>query len=204
MKPGSQTSKRGLTIPEVAIYSTILLILLGGVVFVVEGGARYFRLAQAHETVNRQAVLGLSKMRRELVNASQSSTIISTTPQPHILFLSPFEMAPSTSEEYTYSGTTLEYKKWVCFYRNSDNQLVMTEFAPPSPPVTDPGAEPPPDFATDILPALARPLANNVSRVEFTSPSSAVYELTIETEEQTASDRSTKLELISSVRLINS
>jgi hypothetical protein len=202
MSPGSRS--RGFTLIEVAVYSAVLLLLLGGVFMVVEGGMRYFRLAEAHETVNQQAVIAMGRIRGELANGSQTSLNPGAAPQPHILFLSPFGMDGSGEEEYEYggNGTQVLWKKWVCFYRDGQSRLVRAEFDVPD--VIDPSVPVVPDFAVDILPLPAQTLATNVSAVNFQFfPAPAVIRITVETEDRTASDRTTNVELISSVRLVN-
>lgn len=204
MSRGSR-NKRAFTLIEVAVYSSILLLLLGGVFMVVEGGMRYFRLASAHETVNQQAVIALSRVRAELANASQSSVVIDTSPQNYILFLSPFGLESSTDpadQIYEYQDNQLIWKKWVCFYRDSSERLVRAELDTPD--ENNPSTPPIPDFAGEILPLPTRTVAHNVEAVSFQFfPAPAVVRITVETQQDTASDRTTNLELVSSARLVN-
>jgi hypothetical protein len=172
---------------------------------VVEGGLRYFRLASAHETVNQQAVIALSRIRAELANASQSSVVIDTTPQNYILFLSPFGLESSsdpTDQIYEYQDNQLVWKKWVCFYRNSSERLVRAELGTAE--TNDPSVPPIPDFSSEILPLPAQTVAHNVEAINFQFfPAPAVVRITVETREDTGSDRTTNMELISSARLVN-
>lgn len=202
MSPGLRN--KGFTIIEVVVYSSVLLFLLGGIFMVVEGGSRYFRLAEAHETVNQQAVIAMARVRAELTNGSQTSLNPETTPRNHILFLSPFGLEGSGEEDYEYGGdgTQLLWKTWVCFYRDDQNRLVRAEVDAPDD--IDPSAAPLPDFTADILPRPTQTMATNVAAVNFQFfPAPSVIRVTIETEKRTASDRTTNVELISSVRLVN-
>jgi type II secretory pathway pseudopilin PulG len=200
MNLGSRS--RGFTLVEVVVYSSVLLFLLGGIFMVVEGGSRYFRLAEAHETVNQQAVIAMSRIRGELTNGSQASLNPSNTPQDHILFLSPFGMDDTNEDDYEYDGTQLIWKKWVCFYLDGEDRLVRAEFDTPDSP--DPSVPPLPNFTADILPRPTRTMATNVAAVNFQFfPAPSVIRVTIETEKRTGSDRTTNVELISSVRLVN-
>jgi hypothetical protein len=186
----------------VSIYSAVLLLLLTGVYSVVEGGARYYRLAQAHQTVNQQAVIGMERVTRELSTASQSTTLpASASPQDHVLFLSA-EPAATATGGFTFDGPSLEWKKWVCFYVNGSDQLVRAEDELTLV-VTSPSAAPTRDFVTDMLPLPARPVAQGITEVEFMRAAPAVMQVEIVASTRTGSGKSTDVRLLSSVRLIN-
>lgn len=201
-------NRRGFTLIEVAVVSAVILLLMSGVYTVVAGGMRYLRLAQAHQTVNQQAVVGMRRVISEVSCASQSALQHADLPRDYLLFLSPLAPGPAASTDYTYNGTSLEWKKWVCFYLDDDNRLVRAELALPTP-TTNPGGEAIPDFANDILPLPAQPVAHNVEEVDFSTPASGAVTVELRTFQETGSakadgtKRETAMRLISSLRIVN-
>lgn len=203
MSLGSRS--RGFTLIEVSVYSLVLLLLLGGVFMVVEGGLRYFRQAEAQETVNQQASIALARVRQELANASQSGVYLQKAPREHILFLSPFGKKGSGQDQYEYGvdGSQVLWKKWVCFYVDSEDRLVRAE-SELSTPVLEPSDEKPLKFNKDILPLPAETVAHNVVGLDFQYfPPPAVIRVSVETRATTGSDRTTSITMLSSVRLTN-
>jgi Prokaryotic N-terminal methylation motif len=204
MRPGSRIrNPRAFTLLEVTVYSALLLVLMGGVYAVVIGGFKYLRLAQAHETVNQQAAIGMKRITMELANASQSGYVVGgPAADQHIMFLSMSGPLPADPDDRTFQGAQVEWKKWVCFYRNGNGQLVRAE-RPLAGPATDPSVPAPPNFAADILPLPANPIAQNVDKLDFAPAGAAIIRVILETRVDTSSDHLTNLRLESSVRLIN-
>lgn len=199
MRPGLRS--RGATLIEVVVYSGVLLMLMGGVYFVVEGGMRNLRLAGAGQTASQQAMVGLRKILFELGPASQTSLEVSSLPQEHVTFLSP-DPPEGGLPGYTFSGPLMEWKKWVSIFQDG-TRIVRVEDELTSP-TTDPASEAVPGFAADVLTwSPPKLLANNIGELRFNRLNSAVVTVEIVTSVQTGTDRTTGVELISSVRLLN-
>lgn len=206
MKPGSHN--RAFTLIEVSIYSAVLLLLMGGVYSVVVGGFRYLRLAQAQETVNQQALVGMRRMTTLLEGGSQSNLVIGgAVDDQHIIFLSLSGPEPADPDVLTFTGVLPNWQKWVCFYKNAQDQLVRAEL-PVGTPGPDPLAHAAPTFAGDILPLDAQPIAQNVFRLNFnyaTPPQVAIeLETKVDTNSGTVTNpTSTNLRMEASATLLN-
>lgn len=195
---------KGFSLLEVVVYQAILLMLMGGLYITVISGMRFLRTSDVYQDVIRQAHIGLHKMSRELTNGSQGSLNFSAAPTPHVVFLSPEVLLPNRAQ-WTYSGSDLQYHKWVCFYRNAPNQsLVRCEEAATGAPVTWSGIPPVPDFATVFQPLAVETLARFIVNLEFTAGvTSGSIDIRLTAERQTSSDRQTALEVRANVRLEN-
>jgi hypothetical protein len=205
LRAGSRN--RGATLIEVTIYSAVLIMLLGGLWVVVEGGMRFLRLSEAGQTVNQQAVIGLRKVLQELTPASQASLDLPLTappplPQDHVTFLSP-ESPEGDPPGYTFAGgSDMEWRKWISIFQDG-NQLVRVE-SELGTFVTDPATVPIPDFATVVTAWPRRkPIANDVADANFFRINPAVVRVEIVTSVSTGTGKTTDMQLISSVRLLN-
>ena len=202
MRVGSPS--RAATLIELAVYSSLLLVLLAGTYTVVEGGARYLRLAEAGETASQQAIQAISKVSFELEQASQISLEVDSAPQEHLTFMSPLPVdGVAPGPPFDAGGTNMHYRKWVSVFQDA-NQLVKVENGFPSPGVVDPAAQPIPDFTAQVLTwPRRRPLANHILSVTFTEPSPAVVRIDLTTSVITGTNKATEIQLASSVRLLN-
>jgi len=149
-------TRNGFTVIETLVFATILLVLMGSIVLVIQGGLRYMRTTTAYQDAQRQVVVGIQKMREDL---SKSTTARREPPSPlldsdHIIFLSPTPPPPDV--DWTYDGSDLEYHYWVCYYfDSSSNELVRIQI--PIPPSTSNETADPPELAD----FLSQPKDNN-------------------------------------------
>lgn len=151
-RPMSSSSARrrgaAFTLLEVMIFSTILLLLMGCIAMVLEGGMRYLRLGGAYQDAQNQTLVGMRHMLEELGQC----TVVCRAPSPavnsdFVIVLSPEPLPPAGG--WTYQGTGLEYHQWLCFYRDgASNELVRATLpiaggpflsgdAPPAPPLAE-------------------------------------------------------------------
>ena len=99
-------------------------------------------------------------------------------------------------------GPNLEWKKWVSLFLDGD-QLVKAEDELPSF-VTDPLSVPIPNYLADVSTwTPRRPLAEKVSFVRFSRLNPSVVRVELTTSVTTGTNKTSELELISSVRLMN-
>lgn len=201
MRVGSPS--RGATLIELAVYSSLLFMLLAGTYTVVEGGARYLRLAEAGETASQQAIQAINKVSFELEQASQISLEVDVAPQEHVTFMSPRPadgIAPGPP--FDAGGTNMYYRKWVSVFQVGE-QLVKVENGFAAPGEIDP-AQPIPNFTADVLTWPRRKaLANHILNLSFTEPSPAVVRIDVTTSVITGTNKTTEIQLASSVRLLN-
>ena len=190
--PGLQNKSRfpnrtGMTLIEVVIYISVLGLLLAGVYGTVITGFRYLRLAQAQETANQQASTALSQICQELENSSQTGYVIGGTPgDQHVIFLSLSAPQPADPDDLSFStGSQPDWQKWVCFYKNSSNQLVRTELATGTGPDPVPSNHTPPNFTADILPLTGQPVAQNIFKLDFDDTNIPRVEVVVETRVET-------------------
>lgn len=140
---------RGFTIVETMVFCTIVLLLMGCIVMVVQGGMRYLRLGTAYQDAQSQTLVGMRRMLQELGECSvaQRAPASPLADADHVIALWPQPEAPATL--WTYKGSELEYHQWVGFYRDAQtNDLVRatqriagapvaSRDAPPAPPLDD-------------------------------------------------------------------
>ncbi|MBI3926961.1 MAG: hypothetical protein HY319_15605 [Armatimonadetes bacterium] len=195
-------NRRAFSLLELVIYCALLLFLLGGLHLLVTTGMRYLQLGTAYETVQQQSQIGLRKTVDEIANSSRAAVHFDTAPTPHVILLSAERLLPD-QEHWTYSGTQLEYRKWVCFYRDPDRQALVRSELDAGGLFTDPTAAARPAFAA-FEAAPGRVLADHVSDLSFRFGATTQFvRVQITTLEATASDRATRVTLATEVQLQN-
>lgn len=145
------TRRRGFSLIEMCVYSSLLLMLLGGLYLFVSNGARYLRLGVAFQDAQSEALVAMRRLTEELA----TSTEIARSPgapldSDHIIFLSPDgpplsgETPAAGDPEWFHDPTdlSLAYRRWVCYYWNSTTlELVRAQQDVGATPVT---TDPPP------------------------------------------------------------
>ena len=164
-------SSRGFSLIEMAVYSTLLLFLMGGVYLMVSAGLYYYQTGRAFQEVQNQAALALRRMSLELANGTPLAVNLDElNPADHLILLSADHLMPNSGDFWTYNtANELERHKWVCYFRNSANQLVRTEAAAVGAPVAIPPVPARPNLAT--FQAVAAPptrvAARQISFLEY-------------------------------------
>lgn len=105
----------GFTLVETMIYSSLLLILLGGISTVLGLGSRYYREVQALAEVQREAAAGGAALRMEIAETRGPSLTVGLAPAGLVL-LSP---RPDSGPWVHDSSGSLLWQRWVCFYLES-------------------------------------------------------------------------------------
>jgi len=161
----------------------LLLFLLGSLYLLLVAGFRYLQQAQALQTAHQNSLMGLRKVSQELA-ASNSATITIGTAPDFVAMLSPQSLITQADyTRYTYSGTNLEWKKWVCFYHQPApaEVLMRAELELPAPAVLPPTPAPPAlgDFQTAPAQAPAALHVTAFSVVPGSTPETFRVSLTV-------------------------
>jgi hypothetical protein len=206
----SKSYRRGFSLIELTIYSSLLLFLMGSVYFVLVTGLHYFRLGDVFKETQGQAILAMRKMRNEIANTTPAAiSLVEATPEDNMVFLSPDELYPNQTDFWTYNGfQELEWKKWVCFYHDSTNQeLIRAELTEPTAPASIPQQLTPLPLGgfTIATGEGRRVLAREVSQLEFVREIDRVHiTVTISSSTGSGPNEVTEVTLPSLVRMKNS
>ncbi len=104
--------------------------LMGGLYLLLIAGLRYFRTGEVHQRVLQEAAVAIRKITREVSNTGPDYLDPSGLPAAFI-FRSADPMAGAGSAgNWTYTGPTLQWQKWVCYSRDATTSMLnRTELA---------------------------------------------------------------------------
>jgi hypothetical protein len=147
LKASPRKFGRGFTIIEVLVFSSILLVLMGSIALVVQGGMRYMRTGTAYQDAQKQVIVGMQKLREDLARSTPArrAPLSPLVDSDHLIFPSPVPDTPD--QDWTYDEADLEYHSWVCYYHDAaDSELVRVE-VPLSGPLKSNELDEPPDLS---------------------------------------------------------
>lgn len=104
--------RRGTTVLELLIYSTILGLVMTGIYSVLIAGMRYFHTADTSVELQSNAMDALANISQQLAEGNGASCSIGTSPAG-IVFGSPRDA--NGNFQFNSSGSLL-WQKYVCFY----------------------------------------------------------------------------------------
>lgn len=203
------SSRRGFSLIELAVYASLLLVLLGGVSMVVVGGTRYLQTGTAYQTAQNESLVAMRKVMEDLGRSTAQFRRPASplTDSDHIIFLSPDP--PGGSTTWTYNNDELQYHFWICYYWDVGRQeLVKARLPVGGTPITRS------TIPVPTAPPLAnfKPPGNNDVRVvargvtDFAVNDGATAQqlsVRISTSVATASDKQTTVTTRSLVRMPN-
>lgn len=117
MKNSAGARPRGVTLVETLIHSSLMLLLLGGIVAVLILGTRSFRKVEAVTEVQREMAAAVAALRTELAETRPGSIASGTNPTG-VIFLSP---RPDAGPWAHSSTGKLLWQRWVCYYVETRN-----------------------------------------------------------------------------------
>ncbi len=127
-------SPRGFTVIETLVFSSILLLLTGCIVLVVQAGMRYSRKGAAYKDAQRQSLVSMKKLTEELSKGTltrRAPDILNNS--SYVIFATPVHS--DTDADWSYDSTNLLYQGWVVFYLDASNEelvMVRRPFASPA------------------------------------------------------------------------
>lgn len=133
--------QRGTTLIEVLIATGILLLLLGMLYNTLIPAIKICYKTEAESTTQQQAILGQSKIFREIIYSNSASLTILKTNEgagyDAISFISleaPRTSAPFVSnsilEDTGFDADPIIWRKFVIFFKNKDSNLIMRKEIP--------------------------------------------------------------------------
>ena len=162
---GRTVYSRGLTLIELVIATALFGLSALMIGLLVRQGASYLNRMEIRAELQRSCLFGLSRVTKELNQSSKESVRLGP-PGEGVVFASP----QGLDGVVTYSELNLQWKSWICVYRDPDtNTLVQAQeefLAPtlfkPDPSSTGRNRDIPSFFPP--LPAYRKVLARNVSK----------------------------------------
>lgn len=137
---------RGFTVIETLVFSTILLLLTGCIVLVVQAGMRYSRKGAAYQDAQRQSLVSMKKLTEEISKGTLTrrdpSVLLNSD---YIIFASPVQS--DSHSDWSYDSTNLLYQGWVAFYLDASAEELLMVRRPYSAPVTSANIPLPPELA---------------------------------------------------------
>lgn len=135
------SGRSGISLIETMVFSSILLLLMGSIVMVLQGGMRYLRLGAAYQDAHRETLTGMRIMVEGLRKGNpfhMYPTLVDDGTgkgSEFVMFMSPELDDPE--EDWTYQGTDLQYHRWVSYYLDPGRQeLVESQLPIAGAPVT--------------------------------------------------------------------
>lgn len=173
-----RSRSRGVTLVETLIHSSLMLLLLGGIVAVLILGTRHFRMVEAVAEVQREMAAAVGSLRQELAE-TRSASILAGAGPTGVIFLSP----RTDSGVWAHNSTgKLLWQRWVCFYvetRNGVPTLLRKEkklsAATATPPTNTWRTS---DFSGDT--SRARVVARHVKGLQVTGSQPVTVEVEVE------------------------
>lgn len=163
------THRRGHTLIELSVASVLIGICLLGVWALVRSGSRYLMATNAKTTLQRDAILCISRITREFQETNDGSFTVGNTANSSVhkgvLFASPRN--PDTGEvDYDDRGR-LFWPKLVCFYLAQEAGIPCVVRTATK--IPNPTSYPPPVVSVDAYLAVPQPIkviARNVTKFE--------------------------------------
>lgn len=155
------------------MYATILLVLVGSITLVVQGGARYMRQGTEYQEAQRQTLMGLKLVTADIARSTTArrdpdAGTAAMANADYFIFLSP--VPDDSSNPWTYNGEQLEYHAWICYYLTATpiGDLVRVRRPLPSAETSNNIGNPPPlaDFQVNQPGDVRRVVSRGVT--EFT------------------------------------
>lgn len=180
--------RHGFTLPEVLVYATILLVLVGSIVAAVQGGLRYMRQGADYQEAQQQTLLGIKAITADLSKSTTARRdpdpgLFPAPPPPppnpplpdptlrYFICLSPVPDPPAV--DWTYSGDQLEYHAWICYYIDESTglpgSLIRVRRPLPAPATSNLVGVVPPltDFQSPVAGDVRKVISRGVSYLYF-------------------------------------
>ncbi|MEW6278921.1 MAG: prepilin-type N-terminal cleavage/methylation domain-containing protein [Candidatus Eremiobacterota bacterium] len=203
----SSAHRSGFSVIEVLVASAVMLFLLGGLYLLLVGGARHFQHGRAYQTAQQEATVAIRRLELELQNTDPGSVFFdNAAPTPHIIFLS----ATTDLGGFAFdpAGGIL-WNRWVCYYLNeATREMTRSELDVAPPQIAPPYPARPalPAFQAAPSPQRRRVVARSLERVGdpfLTGATGEHIAIRLAGRQDTASDRFTRVELTTEVRMLN-
>lgn len=158
--------RRGVTLPELLVYSVVVVLLLGAVYAAFQLSWRHYQAGRAASEAQQEALKAASAVSRALNGGLKTSLLLQADP-PALRFLS----ADREHEPFEVNDNgEIVWQRWVClYYDQAAQELVLKErdLSPASSTVPDPGPTVAELINDDSL--SERVLARGVTAASFAS-----------------------------------
>ncbi len=133
---------RGMTLPEVMIYSVLIGLVLTGIYGILTSSMKYYRITEIRSDLQQNAIMAVSGILGDMMGTPRSTIVMSTTTPSGVFFVS--SRKSDGNHEFDSSGLLI-WQKWVCYYLESNSSgsynLVRKE-VPLNTPSSTPGLPP--------------------------------------------------------------
>lgn len=133
---------RGMSIPELMIYSVLIGLVLTGIYGILTSSMKYYRITEVRSELQQNAILAISGILGDMMGTPRSTIMMSTSSPSGVFFVS--SRKDDGNHEFDSAGLLI-WQKWVCYYLESNStgtfNLVRKE-VPMSTPSSTPGLPP--------------------------------------------------------------
>lgn len=134
--------RRGMTLPEVMVYSVLIGLVLTGIYGILTSSMKYYRITEIRSDLQQNAIKAVSGILGDMMGTPRSTIMMSTATPSGVFFVS--SRKTDGNHEFDSSGLLI-WQKWVCYYleanTNGSYNLVRKEVALSTPSST-PGLPP--------------------------------------------------------------
>ncbi len=214
----SRRRRLGTTLVEALVFASILLLLMGSIVMVLQAGMKHLRTGAAYQDAQRETMLGMSAIVEGLRNGNgtpeeMSPNLRALNPGENsnfLIIMSPHKEDLAAAWTYPEGRTDLHYYRWLCFYHNDQLRELVASWLPiPGAPKTALDLRDDLEFPdlTDFYPPgnrKARVAARGVTRLAFEiGPRAQQVAVELDCTVETGTDRVTTVTSRSVVYLPN-
>ena len=120
----SRRARHGFTVIETLVFSSILLLLMGCIVLVVQAGMRYARKGTAYQDAQKQVLVSMRRMVEDFATGTpvrKDPTVLNDS--NHIIFAAPIPDDPAGP--WLYKDSNLLFQAWVAFYEDTTTEELV-------------------------------------------------------------------------------
>jgi len=134
--------KKGMTLPEVMVYSVLIGMVLTGVYGILTSSMKYYRITEIRSDLQQNGIKAVSGILGDMMGTPRSTIVMSTSTPSGVFFVS--SRKDDGNHQFDSSGMLI-WQKWVCYYleanTNGSYNLVRKE-KPLATPSGTPGTPP--------------------------------------------------------------
>lgn len=197
--------KKGMTLPEVIVYSVLIGLVLTGIYGILTSSMTYYRITEIRSDLQQNAIRAISGILGEMMGTPRSSIVMSSTAPSGVFFVT--SRKDDGNHEFDSSGMLI-WQKWVCYYLESNNSgsynLIRKE-VPLGSPSSTPGTAPYSTVAQFATANLQRhTVSRNIKSMSITFDSSTnCYSIDLQLDKTTDTTKPNRLQVQTEIYVRN-